>query len=97
MITVGIYNVRIVKPGDRYGLKDCLVNDKGEELVEFYDSRYMHTERGQFVSRYYLSTLLERDKDVGLMLDTQWPPVEVFQMREVQAYLQGYVEGKSAA
>ncbi len=36
--------------------------------MEFYDSRYPHTEHGQFVSRYYASTLLERVKDVGLDL-----------------------------
>lgn len=28
-----------------------------EPLVEFYDQRYPHTEHGQFVSRYYYSTL----------------------------------------
>lgn len=32
-----------------------------KELVEFYDGRYQHTKHGQFVSRYYLSTLLGRD------------------------------------
>lgn len=28
-------------------------------LVEFYDRRYDHTKDGQFVSRYYLDTMLE--------------------------------------
>lgn len=37
-------------------------------LVEFYDSRYPHTEFGQFVSCYYVSTILESD-DRGLCLD----------------------------
>jgi hypothetical protein len=29
-----------------------------EDLVEFYDGRYPHTPDGQFISRYYSSTLL---------------------------------------
>jgi hypothetical protein len=28
-----------------------------EDLLEFYDGRYPHTPDGQFISRYYLSTL----------------------------------------
>lgn len=34
-----------------------------EPFVEFYDLRYNHTPDGQFISRYYLSTLV-----------AQWPP-----------------------
>lgn len=49
--------VRIVREGDRYGLNDCLVHDDPKPLVEFYDLRHMHTDRGQFVSRYYAGTL----------------------------------------
>ena len=41
-------------------------------LVEFYDSRYPHTEFGQFVSRYYVSTILESG-DKGLCLDCGIP------------------------
>jgi len=43
-------NVRVVHPGDAYGLDDVLTND-GEAMVEFYDARYPHTEHGQF--RHY--------------------------------------------
>lgn len=55
------FNIRVVHKGDFYGLDDCLLHDKIDPLVEFYDTRYLHTKYGQFVSRYYLSTLLERD------------------------------------
>lgn len=61
-------NVRVVHPGDAYGLDDVLTND-GEAMVEFYDARYPHTEHGQFISRYYLSTLNERAPGTGLDLD----------------------------
>lgn len=68
MLTVENFNVRIVNTGDTYGRNDCLVNDKGT-LVEFYDKRYEHEiVRGQFVSRYYASTLLDSGCN-GLALD----------------------------
>lgn len=62
------FNVRIVRQGDRYGLDGCLVYGPGDNtfrmsdpLVEFYDTRHigpLFTPIGQFVTRYYLSTLL---------------------------------------
>lgn len=50
--------VRIVEQGDKYGLNSCLTHNQDEPLVEFYDTRYEHTDYGQFVSRYYLRTIL---------------------------------------
>lgn len=61
MLKVDKFNVRIVFKGDRYGLNDMFTHDQDRPLVEFYDDRY-HSQpgdRGQFVSRYYASTLLE--------------------------------------
>ena len=68
--------VRVVPQWGRYGLNDCLVHGSREPLVEFYDTRYSHTDLGQFVSRYALSTLLERPADtnaLGLCLDGGTP------------------------
>ena len=52
-----------------------LSKDKEDQnLVSFYDTRYNHTQYGQFVGRYYASTLLGLDgygsgiKDKGLNL-----------------------------
>lgn len=63
--------VRIVKQGDRYGLNNCLIHDKPDSILEFYD-----TSNGeQFVSRYYVETFLGIRKGMGLMLDggsPQW-------------------------
>jgi hypothetical protein len=60
--TTGVrFNARILNPGDRYGLDDCLTWDEDRPGVEFYDTRYMHTSRGQFVSRYYVATILGDD------------------------------------
>lgn len=51
--------VRVVEKGESYGLRNCLTYEKDEPLVEFYDTRFPHTNLGQFVSRYNLSTLVE--------------------------------------
>jgi hypothetical protein len=70
MITVDKFNVRVVNTGDRYGVNDCLVNTK-PPMVEFYDSRFTKGadgDRGQFVSRYYVDTILD-GSNCGLCLD----------------------------
>jgi hypothetical protein len=71
-----IFNVRIVRKGDRYGLEDCLVYDEtdrffheNDPMVEFYDARQdvkRFGERGQFVSRYSLSTFMEHTGGLDL-------------------------------
>lgn len=94
MITVDKFNVRIVRKGGRYGLNNCLTHDKDEPMVEFYDSRYPHTEHGQFVSRYYVATILGTDRygsgEGGLCLDggnrDQWTVSEK-DMDTVREYL----------
>ena len=55
---IGIFRAVMVYKGDSYGLNNCLTHTKIEPMVDIYDSRYPHTEHGQFVSRYYASTLL---------------------------------------
>ena len=64
------FNVRVVSRGDKYGLNFALTHNGIMPLVEFYDSRYPHTEFGQFVSRYYLDTIINRDDRFGLSLDS---------------------------
>lgn len=64
MLKLGKWNVRIVNTGDNYGRAMCLTNDKAP-MVEFYDVRYPHTQYGQFVSRYYISTILSQDSRGG--------------------------------
>lgn len=50
---------RVVVQGEGYGLNFKLKHDSDDPLIEYYDARYPHTPYGQFVSRYYLSTLME--------------------------------------
>lgn len=61
---------------------------ENQPLVEFYDRRYPHTPDGQFVSRYYESTLLER-MDLGLNLDGGIPDwrIDSVAMIVVRAWL----------
>lgn len=64
--------VRTVMKGDRYGLDDKLVHEKDEPMIEFYDWKYANQKtfgpRGQFVSRYGLSTLRKMGSG-GICLD----------------------------
>lgn len=64
------FTCRLVQEGDRYGLNLQLVHkESNAPLVEFYDVRYPRTDWGQFVTRYALQTLLERNPDAGILLD----------------------------
>ena len=64
-----LFGVRILSRGDRYGLNDKLVYGEEKPQVEFYDLHSANKKgfgpNGQFVSRYYLSTLLGLDKYGG--------------------------------
>jgi hypothetical protein len=70
------FTMRLVRKGDGYGRKLGVVHDKSTPLVEFYDARHgcdraveKGGEYGQFVARYYLTTLLQRSTREGLSLD----------------------------
>lgn len=61
------FNVTLVRKGDAYGLNDCLTHNKPDPMIEFYDATYEHDPkfeigRGQFVTRYYLTTLTGEDR-----------------------------------
>jgi hypothetical protein len=88
------FNVRLVCRGGRYGLNDCLVHDEDDPLVEFWDAtaeddpRFTRG-RGQFVSRYYLSTLTSKrilsSELVGLDLCSHVPAWQVTGNNVVEA------------
>lgn len=66
--TSGIpFAVQIVCQGQAYGLKNGLIHDSEDPLIEFFDARFDHEQTedgaplGQFVSRYNLSTLEAND------------------------------------
>ncbi len=73
------FTVKVLFKGDKYGLNDCLTHDKDEPLVEFYDfanAGKAFGPLGQFVSRYYASTilgLLRGDVPCGLDLQCDEP------------------------
>lgn len=70
------FGVRVVRWGDRYGRDDCLTygdrdyDREHDPMIEFYDLTYANQRgfgpRGQFVSRYFRSTLF--DHQGGLCL-----------------------------
>lgn len=55
--------MRIIKKGERYGKTHSLVHNRKDPLIEFYDTDYNFdrdehgTYLGQFVSRYFFSSL----------------------------------------
>lgn len=61
-----VFNVVILEKGDKYGLNNVLVHDKDQPLVEFYDSTHKFTEHGQFVSRYYIDTIVNSNSGLNL-------------------------------
>lgn len=82
------FTVRLVQEGEQYGLRDCYTHDNEDPLVEFYDKRYAHTEFGQFITRYSLSTLLD-NTSTGLNLyggEPQWS-IDEKDMKEVVQWL----------
>lgn len=87
------YNVRIVNTGDKYGVNDCLTNTKAP-MVEFYDSRFnggADGGRGQFVTRYYVETLINGYYPHGLCLDggvSAWT-VSAEGMQQVIEFIEG--------
>lgn len=85
------FNIRIIAKGDKYGLNNVMTHEDKHDMgpmVEFYDPRFQHTPNGQFVSRYYVSTILAVDHG-GLCLDGSVPAwnVNAAQMDEVRATL----------
>lgn len=82
--TTGKWRVHLIYPGERYGLDGCLtyelnaysgapaaVHRASYPLVEFYDTSQdaARFPGGQFVSRYYMTDLLE-DDSIAVSLDT---------------------------
>lgn len=82
--TTGKWRVHLIYPGERYGLDGCLTYELNAysgtpaaahrasyPLVEFYDTSQdaARFPGGQFVSRYYMTDLLE-DNSTAVSLDT---------------------------
>lgn len=96
--------VCVVCPGDAYGIQNSLIHKdelKMGNLIEFYDVQYANprfSDRrnlGQFVSRYYQSTLIESEQgqrpatQTGLCLDgsvERWN-VSSQMMKEVMSWI----------
>jgi hypothetical protein len=74
------FEIRVIEPGDRYGLDNTLVYPDpessyesktaahGDKLIEWWDVAH-----NQFVSRYYLSTLATRRHPGDLSLQGDEP------------------------
>lgn len=64
-----VFNVVLVPIGGAYGRNALFLNEGREAMVEFYDAAVENDERfdkgrGQFITRYYLSTLTGRENNL---------------------------------
>ena len=77
--------LKIFHDKDRNQTWCCVIDPTGfrndnRPVVKFYDCRYEHTDYGQFVSSYYVSTLLEdypHRELCGLTLDAGIPEWQI--------------------
>ena len=96
------WTIRIVEEGDKYGRDDCLTYEKEEPVIEFYDGENLFDEQasdgtmmGQFVSRYYISTIMD-GKGGGLNLmgyEPKWQ-IESLAMDSVRDYIQKFASSE---
>ena len=91
------WSIRFVEEGDKYGRDDCLTYEKEEPVIEFYDGDNefdKHTDGtmlGQFVSRYYISTIMDGTGG-GLNLmgyEPKWS-INSLAMDSIRDYIQKY-------
>lgn len=67
------FSTRRVDKGDLYGKQGALIHEEDEAMIEFYDTRFPFDLLGQFIARYYISTLLAHDAKKGLDLHGDVP------------------------
>lgn len=65
-----MFNARLLKRGDKYGLNNKLTYEKDRPLVEFYEERVNHVNEdyGRFIGSYYVDTIEEHGGNL-LVLD----------------------------
>ena len=84
-----VFNIKIVRDGEKQHSVNGELVHSGKPIVEFYDKRFEHTPLGQYVSSYYVSTILEIGENEGLCLDTgsrNWC-LSDFEMNQVKYHL----------
>lgn len=84
-----LFNVRILRQGEKYGLRDCLTHGDEKPVVEFYLPQYKSEEwpRGQLASSYYVEDFLRHQGGLCLWGDEpRWNFSEV-EVCEVKDYL----------
>lgn len=67
---LGKWRVVVIEAGEKFGATGLLTHRGPDPLIEFWDTSQDPDKfvGGQFVSRYFASTLLERDQARGLIL-----------------------------
>lgn len=84
-----VFNVKIIKAGDKIHSTSSELVHSGKPIVEFYDKRYDHTSLGQFVSSHFIDDILETADDLDFCLnpDSKDWSLSGFKMRQVKYHL----------
>jgi len=97
------WTIRIIDKGDAYGRDDCLIHDNDEPTIEFYDGDNLFDKQesdgtmlGQFVSRYYISTIADGGRGgMDLMgYEPKWK-IDNLMMDSVRAYVSTWAASKN--
>lgn len=87
------YRVVAVVDGKSKNFTTASLGDR--TLVEFYDRRYTFTPDGQFVSRYYVDTMLEHSGGLNLHGGVDSWSLDSVTFRQVRSWLQSLVDSSS--
>jgi len=84
------FNVRLVRKGEGYGRRGCLVNS-GNCLVEFFDARWVNDDNvyGQLISTYDVATIMETQSGVNLYGGVEKWYVTADNIMDIQTFIQG--------
>lgn len=84
------FAIKLLEKGDPYGLRSCLVWTDFEHGVEFYDVMYAGSgfdEVGQFVARYFVSTVLEHEGGLSLCGDIPEWHIDDCNVQKIQKWI----------
>jgi len=88
------FNVKLVFKDESYGKDKCLIHDKDEPMVEFYDSRFDHEPEGLFISRYNISAFSEIKTGINLDVNSYKWSIDYEYVAQIQGFIREAIEKK---
>jgi hypothetical protein len=85
------FTATVINKGEQYGLSE--IHDDDEPIVEFRDvTNATGDSKGQMVSQYFTSTILNHNSNAGLRLDGEFPEWDISaeNIRSTQKLIRDY-------